>query len=761
MATAEDEAVDTRTVLRHWLNEGWKYRGFNRLPKATQREWIERVNYEFDLMEQKDFLDYFAVLGDVVRTAKDRGVAVGPARGSAAASLCCYLWRITEVNPMEYPLMLFERFIDPNRADLPDIDLDFEDDRRDEVRQIMIEKYGADRVGNIGTFTRYRGKNAIDDVARVYQLPKFEVDAAKEFLVERSGGDSRFDASIEDTIEMFPQVKATFDKYPELYRAVQLEGNYKSFGVHAAGLVIGNQPLDRYVATYAREVGSGAKKKQVAVLSVDKYDGEHLGLMKLDALGLQTMGMIRIALDILGMSLDDLYNIPMDDAETLAAFNRGDVVGIFQFEGRTMKMVTEELKPETFMDLAAINALARPGPLHSGSTGEYIAIRHGKKERVDLHPIVAEICAATEGQIIYQEQILQITREVGKFPWTHASTIRKVISQKKGESAFNALWEDFKTGAATEGIDEALAAQIWKRMVTAGTYAFNIAHCVSYSMLGFWAMWLKVHHPAVFYAAQLRKTPIDVKDGKAVLLMRDMKDPRFGRDLVVLPPDVQESGPSWIPTADRKGVRAGFQQISGVGEVTAQRIEDFFADETLDRSGLTWMDLTAVHGLGVKTVQKIEEFCATEDPFGIDQVKREIAAIKKWIKDSDQTIPMPQSNASDIPYESKKEWRGIIIGRLRSRNLQDLFENHRSRTGEELDPETVRQPELKESVTLYMEDTTGLMTVKVNRWNYPRMKGMVWGATLNHDYIVAVVKKFPNIAAKTVHIERMWVVNPD
>lgn len=753
-----DEPVDTETILRHWLNEGWKFRGFNKLDKKTRKEYIDRVNYEFEMMKMKDFLDYFAVLSDVVREAKRREVAVGPARGSAAASLCCYLWRITEVNPMEYPNMLFERFIDPNRMDVPDIDLDFEDDRRDVVRQIMIEKYGAERVGNIGTFTRYRGKNAIDDVARVYSIPKAQVESVKEFLVERSGGDSRFDASIMDTVEMFPQVKEVFDKYAELYKSIQLEGNYKAFGVHAAGLVIGNDDLSRYVATYGREIGSGAKKKTVQVLSVDKYDGEHLGLMKLDALGLQTMGMIRIALDMLGMSLNDLYAIPMDDPETLKAFYNADVIGIFQFEGRTMKMVTEEMKPETFMDLAAINALSRPGPLHSGSTGDYLAIRHGRQERVDLHPIVANICASTEGQIIYQEQILQITRDVGKFPWTHASRIRSIISHKEGESAFNSMLPDFIKGAAESDIPEDVAVQIWKRMATAGTYAFNIAHCISYSMLGFWAMWLKVHHPLEFYAAQLQKTPHDDKE-KDVLLMRDMMDPRFGRNFKVLPPDPKESRSTWYPTEG--GVRAGFLQIPGVGEATAQKIEEFIAE----KGGISdWSDLRAdrggIKGIGAKTAEKIAEFSSNPDPFGIYRLRDEIAAIRKAIKSGQiAAIPLPNALAADVPYEAVK-WSGIVLCRLRSRNLKDLFEDYRSRTGEELDPDTVKDPHLKDSMSLYMEDTSGLLTAKIGRQLYPKVKGDIWSAKLGHDYVLARVFTYPFLG-KTVHIDKMWVIDPD
>lgn len=744
-----DEAVTTRDVLRHWLNEGWKYRGFDKLPKALQREYKERVEYEFGLMEAKDFLDYFAVLGDVVRQTKDRGVAVGPARGSAAASLCCFIWRITEVNPMQYPSMLFERFIAPDRNDEPDIDLDFEDERRDVVRQIMIEKYGIDRVGNIGTFTRFRGKNAIDTVARVYSVPQFEVNRAKEFLVERSGGDSRFDAGIEDTVEMFPVVKEVFDKYPDLYKSMTLEGNYKSFGVHAAGLVIGADNLDKYVATYSKD-NVGANNNSVRVLSVDKYDGEHLGLMKLDALGLTTMGMLRNAIDMLGMSLEDLYDIPMDDPETLAAFQRADVVGIFQFEGRTTKMVCQEMAPETFMDLAAVNALSRPGPLHSGSTGEYLAVRKKQKAREDLHPMVAKICEFTEGQIIYQEQILQICGDIGKLPWTHRSAIRKIISSKKGESAFNAMWIQFNEGAASQGIPEDVAKEIWKRMVTAGTYAFNIAHCVSYSMLGFWAMWLKVHHPVVFYAAQLQK--IDDVD-RATILMRDMSDARFGRSLKVLPPKPGESEITWKPV--KGGVRAGFQQIPGVGHSKAVAMQEYH-----EEVGITsWADLGNIKGFGPKTVEKIELFADNDDPFGINKIQRDIDAIKLAIKNDEIFAPMPNSTADDVPYEDVP-WQGIVIGRLKDRNLKDLFEDHRSRTGEDLDPKTVKRPDLKDSVTMYLEDNAGTLTVKVNRYDYPKFKGKVWDATMNHDYVLVAAKKFPFLG-KTIHVENMWVIDPD
>ena len=752
--THDAQQAEAERLMWFWLREGWKFRGINKLSKALQKEYGDRTKYEMELIKSKDFVDYFLMLSDAVRHTKDAGIPVGPARGSAAASLVCYLMRITEVDPMHYPLMLFERFIDPNRHDLPDVDLDFDDEQRDFVRQHMIGRYGANRVGNIGTFTKYKAKNSIDDVARVYQIPHFAAARAKEFMVERSGGDSRQDASILDTVEMFPQVKEIFDQYPDLYKTVHLEGNYKSFGVHAAGVVVGADELNRYVATYTRH-DVGKEKKTLQVLSVDKYDGEPMGLMKLDALGLSTMGMLRNCLELTGKPLSFLYDIPMDDPETLKAFEIADVVGIFQFEGRTTKMVTEEMRPKNFMDLVAINALSRPGPLHSGTTGEYLAIRHGQMDYHSLHPMIDEICKDTEGQIIYQEQILKITRDIGKFPWTHAAAIRKIISSKKGEGAFNAMWADFEKGAATVGIYGDTAREIWKRMATAGSYAFNIAHCVSYSMIGFWSMYFKVHHPAEFYTASLRKQE---DNDRQLGLMRDAQDRRYGREIKILPPSPDKSSATW--SSEPEGVRAGLRQVPGIGEKVAGKMLAF-----RDEFGVSdWADYAPVNGVGPKTLERFKEFADNDDPFGIDWIANNRKAIIAWIRQHNKTadpfeiLPIPDTLADAVPYEDKPS-RHVILGVLKNRNLQDLFENHRSRTGEELDPKTVKDAHLKDSMTLYLEDPAGLMTAKVNRWKYTELKDELWDAKVGQDFILARVFK-KAFLGKTVHIDRMWVITP-
>lgn len=321
------------TLFRQWINEGWKYRGFNRLPEKDRQTYIDRVKYEMDLIQSKGFTDYFLVVSDAVRFCKDIAyrppefqhhpvIPVGPARGSAAASLVCYLLRITEINPMPFPNLLFERFIDANRHDLPDIDLDFDDELRWILRTYLVSKYGAERVGNIGTFTKYKGKNSLEDVQRSMYPDnwqcKEDVETVKGLLIERSSGDLRASGTVEDTIEMFPQVKAIFDKWPDLYKAQLLEGNVRGMSVHAAGLVIANDPLTDVCAVYTRVDADGnvmldENGDPAQVVSLDKHDAEYLNVMKLDALGLKTMAMIRIALEQFGMTLEELYALPLDE----------------------------------------------------------------------------------------------------------------------------------------------------------------------------------------------------------------------------------------------------------------------------------------------------------------------------------------------------------------------------------------------------------------------------------------------------------------
>lgn len=742
-------------LLWQWVREGWDYRGLDDLPDSERERYAARVKYEMGLITSKGFTNYFLMVSDVVRWAKDAGIPVGPARGSAAASLVCWLSRITEVNPMLFPNLIFERFIDINRHDLPDIDLDFDDERRWEVRRYLVQQYGAERVGNIGTFVMYRGKNSLDDIARVHSIPAFAVESVKEMLIERSSGDLRGNSTIEDSIAMFPKVAEVFAKYPVLRSAQRLEGNVKQFSVHAAGLVIANEPLTNGVAVYTRtDTKTG---ERASVLSIDKWDADYINALKLDALGLTTMGMIRRCLEMIGMTLEQLYAVSLDEEAVFQAFRDNLVIGVFQFDGRAMRSVNREVKPDTFAEVCDINALARPGPLHSGAAAEYIQVKHGRKKAEKLHEVVNEITMHTNSQIVYQEQILRVVREIGGFTWEEAAAIRKLISKKQGEQAFNRMQDLFLTGSAKLGVKQPVALKIWKQLVTAGAYAFNAAHCVSYGMLAYWTMWLKVHYPLEFYCAALQK--YDPKT-KGFDLLKEAN----AKGISILPPDPDRSTVTW--SVSDGALVAGFTQVTGIGMKTAVAMATYREDyRRLSPKGraVQWHDYIAVSGIGPATMKKVEEFVAQEDPFGIHLLGRKLKTARDylWSQGEVRGLPFPKSKSEDVPYEDKRGTH-YWLGTVRERNLKDLYELHRSRTGEELDPSTVKEPEFINWCVITGEDETGPLTLTVHRYRglYERYKNKIWELDpKRHLLLVRGIKRAE--FRRALYVEQLWILDSE
>lgn len=753
------EFKDGHEVWLAWLRQGWEYRRID--SKPNRKEYVARLRREMEVIEGKDFIDYFLFVSDVVKYAKDRGIPVGPARGSAAASLVCYLLRITEVDPVFFSNLVFERFIDVTRKDLPDIDLDFDDERREEVRQYLIATYGVDYVGQIGTFIRYKSKNSLDDVARAHQIPLKAIDPIKDVLIERSSGDLRASATIEDTIEQFAQAKAVVTRYPELKHAFALEGNVRGLGVHAAGYIVASRPLEEVCAIYARvdpdsgEVRTDDYGNQLSIISMDKVDAEAMNLLKIDALGLHTMAMIRIGIGIIGMTLEDLYGLPLDDPDTLKGFQENDVVGIFQFDGRAMRSVNEEVRPSTFLEVCDVGALARPGPLHSGASVDYVDVKRGK-ERKSYHALLDNIVAYTNGQIIYQEQILRIVMEIGKFDWTDAGYIRKIISKKLGEQEFNRQWEKFRDGATSQGVPEDVAKEIWQRCITAGSYAFNNAHTVSYGMISYWTMWLKRHHPHAFYTAALRKVP-DNKNGRAkrLSLLRDAID----HDIEVTPPRLATSQETW-EVVDGK-VQAGFLQIPGVGPVMSKAIV-WARDWDYEGQITKWSDLIGKKlRIGKKTAEKLEAFCSADDPMAIywlpdmiERVSLEIASGKLG------PLPIPSHKSKEVPQSRGSDTLVTWLGMIRHRNLRDLFEVNNKR-GTPLEIDEVKNPELREWVILTGEDETEQLSITIDRWKYPRFRQMIWDIELGHDLLLVRGVKKGWTSWRSVYVQDMWVINPD
>lgn len=746
-------------LFRTIVKEGWIKRGCSVLPPEERKRYKERIKYETDLIESKGFVDYFLVVSDMVRFAKRSGIPVGPARGSAAASLACWLMEITEVNPMLFPNLIFERFIDINRHDLPDIDLDFDDEQRWKIREYLVNQYGEERVGNIGTFTKYRGKNSLDDIARVNKVPKWATDGIKEMLIERASGDLRGNATIEDTIEMFPKVRSIFDQFPVLYEAQRLEGNIKGFSVHAAGLVVAEEPLTNSCAVYQRR---DPKTKEItgSVLSIDKHDAEHINALKIDVLGLTTMGMIRRCLDMIGMSLDELYAVPLDEEEVFAGFKRNEVIGIFQFDGRAMRSVNREVKPDNFAEICDINALARPGPLHSGAAAQYIMVKHGKKRAEFLHPVVSEITAHTNQQIVYQEQILRVVRELGNFSWEEAALIRKLISKKQGEQAFNRMMDKFVKGARANGLSEANAVKVWKQLVTAGAYAFNAAHCVSYGMLAYWTMWLKQKYPLEFYCAALQKYDPKTKGF-------DLLKEAIAKGIEVLPPDPILSDRTWSYYYDDDGkpvLLAGFEQIVGVAEATSEKIMEWRTGVLKDlQIQLEWDHFIKVPGIGPVTIEKIKAFCSDPDPFNVHLLGQTLKKVRRylWEMGDMDGLPFAASKSEDVPYEAKRG-EHVWVGMVRERNLKDIYELHRSRTGEELNPKTVKEPQYVNYVAILGEDETGPLTITVHRYRglYEKYKDVIWNMDVKTQLLLVRGYKRSEYR-RAIYVTDLWVIDPE
>lgn len=754
--------IEPEELLWAWLREGWKYRlsqGWTGPERRGNQPYIDQINHEMSLIIAKEYPSYFLMVSDIVRWAKDRGIAVGPGRGSSAASVVCFLLRITEPDPLDFPLTDFSRFVDPTREDLPDIDVDFEDERRHEVRAYVEAKYGKEYVGNIGTFTKYKGKNALKDVQRVWrakQGPGFKSDLERlaGMIVERSGGDSRADAALGDTIDMFEGAREIRDKYPkEIGIAIDLEGNYRSMSTHSAGVVVATEPITDITAQYTREV----KGRRITAVAVDKYDAEYVNLMKMDLLGLTTMGMLALALRFAGLSLEDLYRLPLDDPATLAAFHENDVIGVFQFEGRATRLVGRDLKPDNFLELIDINALSRPGPLFSGTTAEYIDVKHGRREATRIHPIIDKITAGTKGQIIYQEQILHALSDFGGLSVKRVHEIRRIISKKLGEAQFNTSARDFAANAAKmHGVTEELAMEVWSRVVTSASYAFVYSHSLAYTMIGYWCMWMKVHHPTAFYAAQLSK----IKEEKWPRLIRDAEAHGVQIDGV----DLNASGRTWAPVPGEQRVVAGFLQLNGVGDSLATKILAYREAAGGSFGAAPKSDvLLDVNGVGPAKLEGFRDQIDGDDPFGLMRVKMSLDSVRLAIAQRDIPLPVPNAD-SDKVLDAPADSTVYFVGMVKLKEYKDLLEDERQRTGEDIEDirKRVKRPDLVNSCTLWCYDDGGEdVYVRITRFDFPKYRKALEEIREDIDVIWVEARKSKGGFGASIYVKRLIVIDPE
>ena len=742
-----DRYESATQLLHDQVREGWRYRGCHLLPQRERESYKARLAKELKVIEEKGYQDYFLVVGDVVRYCKEEQIPVGPARGSAAASIVCWLLRIIEVNPMLYPYLVFERFIDISRADMPDVDLDFDSRQRYKVFDYLLGKYGVGRVANMGSFTQYKPKLALDDVARVFKVPRWEVEKVKDVLLERSSGDLRASAGIEDTIAQYKVARDVFKQYPDMKYSMTLEGQYKGIGVHASGIAVASVDIETCCAIYRRYIESVGEMRDV--ISLDKWDAERQGVTKLDILGLNTMSMIADALRMLDMRLEDLYDLPLDDPATLDVFRQNDVTGVFQFEGRAMRSVTASVRPDTFLEIADITALARPGPLHNGAASLYADIKWGDEQVTLVHPMYDSICAATYNLIVYQEQILKIVTEIGGFDWTAASHIRRIISKKLGQEAFNREWGRFWKGAKQNGVPKDTAHEIWMNMITSGTYAFNFAHSVAYGMLAYWTGWLKAHHPQEFYTASLLNTKVEKKKNKHHELMRDAAT----HGIEIRPPHPKYSGITWKP-AGKSALRAGWTQIPDIGPAKAEAI--------LSVKPKTFPEITQAKGIGPKTLEKILDWLRPKDPFKLFDLEERVEEGIARIKTLDGWIPLPTHTIAEVPDKVLAEdERVVCIGTVAAINLRSLYEINPSTQRAKATPEETRDPELHEFVIMRVTDGTEYSSFKVGRYAYPKDKERIQSIVPRETIVVMEGVRMARIGFRFVHVNRWWILGDD
>ncbi len=531
--------------------------------KLLPKHVAERATYELGVIDSMNFNGYFLIISDFINWGKNKGIVFGPGRGSAAGSIIAYGLNVTELDPLKYDL-LFERFLNPDRISMPDVDIDIQDTRRDEVIQYCIDKYGKDRVANIVTFGRMAARNAVRDVARVLQVPYAESDRLAKMIPPPVQGrhiplavSIKKDLDLKREYETNDQAKIVFDL------AVRLEGTIRSHGVHAAGVVIAPDDIVKFTPLEMAQKG---------VISTQYSMGpvEQLGLLKMDFLGLSNLTIIKNAQRIIKRVYDVdvvIADIPLEDTKTFELLQRGDTTGVFQLESAGMKRYLKELKPTTFDDIVAMVALYRPGPMQF--IGDFIDRKHGRKEITYDHPRLADSLGSTYGILVYQEQFMQISKDMCGFTGGQADTLRKAIGKKQRETMAKMKVEFIEGMITHSDASRSFAEKFWGQLEAFADYCFNKSHSACYWLIAYWTAYLKANYPAAYMAALMTSDYDDI-DRLAIEISECSS-----MGIEVLPPDVQESFLEFAVVKDDNGknrIRFGMNAIKNVGTGAVEEI---------------------------------------------------------------------------------------------------------------------------------------------------------------------------------------------
>jgi DNA polymerase III subunit alpha len=596
------KAISLDDYLDELAHQGLEERLAGITDRDLRKSYAERLEYELDVIKRMQFPGYFLVVADFINYAKQKGIPVGPGRGSSAGSLVAYALKITDLDPIRH-VLLFERFLNPERRSMPDIDVDFCIRGRAQVIQYVKDKYGSDRVAQIATFGTLKAKAAIKDVGRALGLSFAETDAIAKLIPAPKQG---FDYPLTEAMKMEPRLGEMVKSDPRIKtlmdHALRLEGLVRHASTHAAGVVLSNLPLVDHLPLFVDKEGG-------IVTQYDMSCVEKIGLVKFDFLGLKTLTLIHDCLKLIDMTRGekiDINRLELDDKKTYRTLCNGNTTGVFQLESTGIREMTVKIRPNCFEDLVAILALYRPGPLDSGMAEEYIKRKLGKEKIKYLHPLLETILKDTYGVIVYQEQVMQIAQVLGGYTMGDADILRRAMGKKDPEE-MAAQRERFVGGARAQHIDEKRATEIFDQMETFARYGFNKSHSAAYALVSYQTAYLKTHYPVEFMASLMTSEMGDTD--KVIKNLSECRD----KNIEVLAPDVNESRADFTPVGEK--VRFGLTAVKNVGEKAVEVILESRSQDGSFTSLFDFcrrVDMTAVNRRVIESLIKCGAFDATQ-----------------------------------------------------------------------------------------------------------------------------------------------------
>lgn len=632
----------------------------NRYEEVTD-DVKERIEYELGIINKMGFEDYFLIVQDLVNWAKKRGIVVGPGRGSAAGSIISYILGITNVDPLKYGL-LFERFLNPERIQMPDIDIDFADARREEVMAYVRNKYGEDHVAQIITFGKMKARAAIRDTGRALGLPYGLCDEIAKLIP--------FQATIDEAMDQVDELKRKYENDEEIRELIdsakKLEGCVRHASVHACGVVIATDPITKYVPLQQAPQGDDAIITQFEMHSV-----EDLGLLKMDFLGLKNLTIIEEAINLVeeqhGDQID-IENIPMDDESTFKLLQKGQTTGVFQLESSGMKRNLRKLHPTKFEDIDAMIALYRPGPMDL--IPQFIRRKHGEEEVTYIHEKLEPILGETYGVGVYQEQMMKIAQDLAGFSLGEADVLRKAIG-KKIEELLDKLKDKLIDGMIENGIEPDKAKEIWELFPPFARYGFNRSHSVSYAMISYQTAYLKANYPVELMCALLKTSATNIDNvTKFVKEANEM-------GIEVLPPDINESMKNFSINDDGENIRFGLLAIKGIGENIAEQIIEERAQGGKFKDLTNFLTRVNDKDLNKKSLESLVK-CGALENLGISRGKalENLEEIVKFAQASRKQAQSDQGNlfgqkstgsiklkdANDVENNKKLRWEKKLLG---------------------------------------------------------------------------------------------------